>query len=72
MTITRHSRAVAVVVHPDALRVRRAAAALARAATAREALSAARRSAAAPEGSLSQERAEELIDEARAARGRRS
>jgi prevent-host-death family protein len=68
VTITRHGRAVAVVVRPDALRVRRAGEALERAAQVREALSAARGSKLTSAGGLSEMRAEELIAEVRAGR----
>jgi antitoxin (DNA-binding transcriptional repressor) of toxin-antitoxin stability system len=67
ITITRHGRAVAVVVRPDVLRVRRADHALARAAQVRDLL-AAGRDAELPAQGLSEARAEELIAEVRAAR----
>lgn len=71
VTITRHGRPVAVVVRPDALRVRRAADALKGAERIRDALSAAARSRPGTAGRLSEARAEELIDEVRAGRERR-
>lgn len=71
VTITRHGRPVAVVVRPDALRVRRAAEALKEAERIREALSATARSRSGTPGTLSETRAEELIDEVRAGREQR-
>jgi prevent-host-death family protein len=71
VTITRHGRAVAVVVRPDALRARRAADALKGAEKIRELLSAAAASSLTAGGALSEERADELVDEVRAGRTRR-
>jgi antitoxin (DNA-binding transcriptional repressor) of toxin-antitoxin stability system len=69
VTITRHGRAVAVLVRPDALRSRRARAALDGAEAIHQLLSAA---SAPPEGTgLTQARAEELIAEIRAGRDAR-
>lgn len=70
VTITRHGQPVAVVVRPDALRVRRAEQALAAADEIGELLEHGRRAPLAP-ASLSPERAEELISEVRAGRSRR-
>lgn len=68
VTITRHGRPVAVVVRPDALRVRRAEAALAVAFSLRTELEAAARRPLPPQGSIDPARAEELIAEVRAGR----
>jgi prevent-host-death family protein len=71
VTITRHGRPVAVLVRPDALRARRAEAALDEAARIHELLAEA---AATPlhEGTgLTEQRAEELIAEIRASRDAR-
>ena len=70
VVLTRHGRQVAVIVRPDALRVRRAGPALEAAATIRERLEAARRSPL-PERGLSPERAEALAAEVRAGRDAR-
>lgn len=71
VTITRHGQPVAVVVRPDALRVRRADRALAGAQAVREVLARGRDTPLAPEGSISPEWAEELIAEVRAGRAGR-
>ena len=71
VTITRHGEPVAVVVRPDALRMRRAEGAFARAQAVHELLERGRQSPLPPEGSLSLEYAEELIAEIRAGRDRR-
>jgi prevent-host-death family protein len=71
VTITRHGQPVAVVVRPDALRVRRAEGAFARAQAVHELLERGRRTPLAPEGSLSLEYAEEMIAEIRAGRDSR-
>ncbi|HEU0102092.1 MAG TPA: type II toxin-antitoxin system Phd/YefM family antitoxin [Mycobacteriales bacterium] len=73
VTITRHGQPVAVLVRPDALRSRRATAALAAAERLDAALAAARRTAALPGGGLLDEgitaaRADELVARMRAAR----
>ena len=68
--ITRHGQPVAVVVRPDALRVRRAEQVLAAAAEIGDLLEQGRRAPLAP-ATLSPERAEELISEVRAGRSRR-
>ena len=70
VTITRHGQPVAVVVHPDALRGRRAAGAFAAAQALHELLDQGRRVPLAP-GTLTAERAEELISEVRAGRSGR-
>jgi prevent-host-death family protein len=68
VTITRHGRPVAILVRPDALRSRRADAALADAARIHDLLA----EAALPEGAgLTAERAAELITEIRAGRDAR-
>jgi prevent-host-death family protein len=69
VTITRHGQPVAVVVRPDALRSRRAGAALATA-TKLRGLLAASRSTPLPSVGLSETRAEELIAEISAGRDR--
>jgi prevent-host-death family protein len=70
VTITRHGQPVAVVVRPDALRSRRADAALASAAKLRALLAAGRRTSLTAAG-LTETRAEELIAEVNASRDRR-
>jgi prevent-host-death family protein len=69
VTITRHGQPVAVVVRPDALRRRRADAALASAEKVRELLAAGRRTSLSAAG-LTEARAEELIAEVDANRDR--
>jgi antitoxin (DNA-binding transcriptional repressor) of toxin-antitoxin stability system len=70
VTITRHGRPVAVLVRPDALRSRRARAALDGAEQVHQLLAAA--APEAPEGTgLTEARAEELIAEIRAGRDAR-
>ncbi len=71
VTITRHGRPVAVVVHPDALENRRAAGAFAAAQALHELLEQGRRTPLAARGTLSPERGEELIAEVRASRSSR-
>jgi antitoxin (DNA-binding transcriptional repressor) of toxin-antitoxin stability system len=68
VTITRHGRPVAVVVRPDALRIRRTQRAMVAADVVREVLAAGRDAALPIDGGLSEERAEELIEEVRAGR----
>jgi antitoxin (DNA-binding transcriptional repressor) of toxin-antitoxin stability system len=71
VTITRHGKAVAVVVRPDVLRVRRADAALDTAVAVRELLAEA---GGRPLGSgpvLTERRAEELVEHLRASRADR-
>ena len=71
VTMTRHGRPVAVLVRPDALRSRRARAALDGAEAVHQLLAGAA-SAAPPEGTgLTEDRAEELITEIRAGRDAR-
>jgi antitoxin (DNA-binding transcriptional repressor) of toxin-antitoxin stability system len=71
VTITRHGRPVAVLVRPDALRVRSAESVLDGAARIHELLSEAAASPL-PEGTgLTEQRAEELIAEIRASRNAR-
>jgi antitoxin (DNA-binding transcriptional repressor) of toxin-antitoxin stability system len=71
VTITRHGRPIAVVVRPDALRVRRADQALAAAAGVRELLSTGRAQPLPAQGTLPEQRAEELLADVRASRSRR-
>lgn len=70
VTITRHGQPVAVVVRPDALRVRRADRAMAAAGRVRDALVAARDTPLSAGRSLSPQRAEEMVVEMRADRDR--
>lgn len=71
VTITRHGRPVAVLVRPDALRVRRAEVVLGEAAQIHDLLAEAA-ATPLPEGTgLTEQRAEELIAEIRASRGTR-
>ena len=70
VTITRHGKPVAVVVRPDALRSRRADAALASAEKLRALLATGRRTSLTAAG-LTEARAEELIAEVNASRERR-
>jgi prevent-host-death family protein len=71
VTITRHGRPVAVLVRPDALRVRRAEATLDEAARIHDLLAEAA-ATPLPEGTgLTEQRAEELIAEIRASRDAR-
>ncbi len=71
VTITRHGRAVAVLVRPDALRSRRAEAALGDAARIRDLLTEAAVSPLPDRPGLTEERAAELIAEIRASRDAR-
>ncbi|MGH9918960.1 MAG: type II toxin-antitoxin system Phd/YefM family antitoxin [Nitrososphaerales archaeon] len=71
VVITRHGRPVAVLLHPDALRIRRAGAAMAGAERIHELLSAAAPETPPATTGLTSERAEELIAEIRAARDAR-
>jgi prevent-host-death family protein len=68
VTITRHDRAVAVVVRPDALRARRAEAVMARAATLHGLLDDMRARPLEAATGLAADRAEELIAAVRAGR----
>jgi len=69
--LTRHGLPVAVVVRPDALRVRRADQALAVAASVRHVLEKGRKSRLRNRPTLSEERADALVADVRAARSRR-
>jgi antitoxin (DNA-binding transcriptional repressor) of toxin-antitoxin stability system len=71
VTITRYGRPVAVLVRPDALRVRRAERAFAGAQAVHDILERGRRTPLDESGSLSPEYAEELIAEIRAGRDSR-
>ena len=69
VTITRHGRAVAVLVHPDVLGSRRAAAALLTSAEqVHQMLADARATTLPTAAGLTQERADELLAEVRAGR----
>lgn len=68
VTITRHGEAVAVVVRPDAMRVRRADQALADAERVRDLLATARTRRLDQVPTLTAERADQLIAEVRASR----
>ncbi len=70
VTITRHGKAVAVLVRPDALRVRRADGAMASAATVRAALERGRSARLADRPALSEPRADALVAEVQAGRSR--
>jgi len=67
ITITRHGEAVAVVLRPDAVRVRRAARTIEHAQEIRDLVSSARDQQLPPPG-VSSERAEELVEFIRAGR----
>jgi prevent-host-death family protein len=71
VTITRHGRAVAVIVHPDALRVRRADRALADAERLRDLLHHGRTLRLQDAPALSAERADQLAAELAATRSAR-
>ncbi|SBW25536.1 hypothetical protein FDG2_4584 [Candidatus Protofrankia californiensis] len=71
ITITRHGRPAAVLIRPDALRARRAHAALADAERIHELLQTARATPLPTSGGLSVTRAEELIREIRTGRENR-
>lgn len=71
VTITRHGKPVAVIVRPDSLRVRRADAAFAAAAAVHEVLDRSRTKRLPPRPTLSAERAEALVAQARQARASR-
>jgi antitoxin (DNA-binding transcriptional repressor) of toxin-antitoxin stability system len=68
--LTRHGRQIAVIVRPDALRIRRAGPALDAAAEVHERLDAARR-ASLPDRGLSRHRADSLTAEIRSGRDSR-
>ncbi len=69
ITITRHGEAVAVVLRPDAVRVRRAEQTIERAQEIRDLVSSARDRQLPPAG-LPPQRAEELVESIRAGRDR--
>ena len=71
VTITRHGVPVAVVVRPDALRARRADQALAAAERVRDRLARGRTTPLQSKPGLTEARANELVDEVRAARARK-
>jgi prevent-host-death family protein len=71
VTITRHGRAVAVIVRPDALRARRAEAALDGAEAIRDLLTDGGARALDPSPVLTKGRAEELVGELRSSRKHR-
>jgi prevent-host-death family protein len=71
VTITRHGRAVAVLVRPDALRARRAEAAFETAEAVRDLLADAGTRALAPSPVLTKGRAEELVQDLRVSRAHR-
>jgi len=71
VTLTRHGEPVAVVVRPDALRVRRADEALAAAGRLRDALDRGRRTSLRRRPTLPEDRAEELVADVRAGRATR-
>jgi prevent-host-death family protein len=71
VTITRHGRAVAILVHPDALRSRRARAALDDAARIHDLLAEAAAGTRPEDTGLTAQRAEELIAEIRVGRDAR-
>jgi antitoxin (DNA-binding transcriptional repressor) of toxin-antitoxin stability system len=70
IVLTRHGREVAVIVRPDALRVRRAGPALEAAAEVHDRLESGRRSPL-PNRGLSRQRADSMVAEIRAGRDRR-
>ena len=71
VTITRHGKAVAVVVRPDTLRVRRADAALSKAGEVHDLVENSRKKRLSARSSLTEAQAEELIANVRAGRSRR-
>lgn len=71
VTITRHGREVAVIVRPDALRVRRADQALADTERLRDLLARARSTPLADAPSVRADRAEELVADVAASRSAR-
>lgn len=68
VTITRHGRAIAVVVSPQALRSRRSDQAVASAERLREALHRGRSTSLNDAPTMTQERADDLLDDVRASR----
>jgi len=71
VTITRHGRAIAVVVSPQALRSRRSDQAVAGAERLREALHRGRSTSLDDAPTMTQERADDLLDDVRASRAAR-
>ncbi|HET6873684.1 MAG TPA: type II toxin-antitoxin system Phd/YefM family antitoxin [Acidimicrobiales bacterium] len=71
LTITRHGKAVAVLVAPDALRSRRADHAIAEAGAIRDAMERARRAPLPAHPAISQERGDALLEEIRSGRSSR-
>jgi prevent-host-death family protein len=71
VTITRHGRAVAVIIRPDALRARRAEAALDSAEAIRDLLADAGARALGSSPVLTKGRAEEMVDDLRFSRAHR-
>ena len=71
VTITRHGREVAVIVRPDAIRVRRADQSLAEAERLRDLIDRGRSARLSDAPALSVERAEELVAEVAASRSAR-
>jgi prevent-host-death family protein len=71
VTITRHGQAVAVVVRPDAIRVRRADQALADAERLRDMLDSSRAARLSDAPAVSAERAQELVAQVAASRAAR-
>lgn len=71
VTITRHGKVVAILVRPDAMRVRRADRALAQAERLRDLLDHGRASRLDAASTLTPERAEELVADVRASRAAR-
>jgi antitoxin (DNA-binding transcriptional repressor) of toxin-antitoxin stability system len=71
VTLTRHGKPVAVVVRPDALRVRRAGGAWDLAENVRTLLEGGRRSRLVGRGALTTQRADELIADVHAGRSER-
>jgi antitoxin (DNA-binding transcriptional repressor) of toxin-antitoxin stability system len=71
VTITRHGRAVAIVVHPDAIRIRRVDRALADAERLRSLVDRGRLTRLSDAPAMTVERAEELVGEVAASRSAR-
>ena len=71
VTITRHGKAVAVLIRPDALRARRADRALAEADMIRDALERGRRSPLSAKPAIAQKRGKALAQEVKAGRSSR-
>jgi antitoxin (DNA-binding transcriptional repressor) of toxin-antitoxin stability system len=70
ITITRHGVAIAVLVRPDVLRIRRGEAAMSAAEELRQRMKAAARARRAPAVTVMRKRAEALLREVRASRAR--